>query len=805
MAMESYAQDLRYGIRNLARTPGLAAVAVLSLALGIGSATAIYSVVYGVILDPFPYRDVDRLISINVRDSAGRGYGGGYSVDQFLDIAEKNSVFEYTIASTISDVVWTGGVEPQRLRGNHGTGDTFLCMGVPPLIGRFYTPSDTRDGAEPVVVLGYRFWQRQFAGDPEVIGRKLRLNDIERTVVGVMPPRFMWRGADVYIPLRLLRGQTVEGVRDVHLLGRLKAGVTFPQAEADLRPLLEDIFRNDPRFPRQWRIELKTFRETFPSSLRKPLWILLGAVGLLLLIACANVSNLLLSRATARQKEMAVRVALGAARVRLIRQLLTESLGLALVGGLLGCLFAWGSLKTILALVPPYTIPDESEVALNWPVLGFSLLVCVLTSVIFGLAPALITSGRNVANPLKEAGRSSTGGGQGWLRNGLVVVEVALSVLLLVGAGLVMRSLLAMRSVDLGFRTEHVITFRVPFSEKRYPDKERKFAFLRDALERIQSVPGVLSAGVNTGFHPAGNWGAPVVVPGGLIQDSSRVALHQANSGYLRTMSIDLIEGRLFDDREVNTVQHVALVNQAFVDRYIGQGAVGRSFQIPRLRQAPFNIEDDSFQIIGVVQNARIGNFQFEFGPEMYLPYTLTGFANQIVVKASVDPAAILKPVQAQIYAIDKDQPVMDIRTIDRALQDFILAGPQFLLVLFGVFAALGLTLAAIGVYGVMAHNVERRTQEIGLRMALGAASSRILRMVLTGGLWLLGIGVILGLAGSWAASRVLKNFLWHVSPVDPIAFSVVAAVLLVVGLTACLRPAARAARIAPVEALRYE
>ena len=803
--MESYAQDLRYGIRNLARTPGLALVAVLSLALGIGSATAIYSVVYGVVLDPFPYRDVDRLISINIRDSAGRSYGGGYSVDQFLDIAEKNSVFEQTIASTISDVQWTGGAEPQRLRGNHGTGNTFLCMGVPPLLGRYYTPADAQDGAEPVAVLGYRFWQRQSAGDPDVVGRKLRLNEVERTVVGVMPPRFMWRGADVYIPLRLVRGQVVEGVRDVHLLGRLKAGISIPQAEAALRPILEEMARSDTRFPKEWRIELRTLKETFPSSIRKPLWILLGAVGLLLLIACANVSNLLLSKASVRRKEMAVRVALGAGRARLIRQLLTESLGLALVGGILGCALAWGSLKAILALVPPYTIPDESEVALNWPVLGFSLLVCVATSILFGLAPALVASRRDVVDPLREAGRSSAGAGQGWLRNTLVVAEVALSVLLLVGAGLVMRSLLAMRSVNLGFRTENVVTLRVPFSEKRYPDPAKKSAFLREALERIRALPGVLEAGVNTSYHPLGNWGAPVEVPGGLVQDNSRVAFHQVDAGYLKSMGIGLVEGRLFEDREVNSAQHVALANQAFVDRYIGQHPIGRWFRVPRLREAPFRAEDDSFQIIGVVQNARLGNFQFDFGPEMYMPYTLTGFANQIVVKAAGDPASILKPVQAQIHTIDKDQPVMDIRSVDRALRDFVLAGPQFLLVLFGVFAALGLTLAAIGVYGVMAHNVERRTQEIGLRMALGAESKRILRMILAGGLRLLGIGIVLGLAGSWAASRLLKNFLWHVSPVDPAAFTVVALVLLVVGVAACLRPAAKAARVAPVEALRYE
>lgn len=804
--MESFLQDLRYGVRNLLRTPGLATVAILSLALGMGASTAIYSVVYGVILDPFPYKDVDRLMSVMVRDPTGRGSGGGYSIDNFLDIAEKNSVFEYTIASTISDVLWTGTAEPQRLRGNHGTGDTFLAMGVPALLGRYYLPADAQDGAEPVAVLGYKFWQRQFGGDPGVIGRKLRLNDVERTVVGVMPPRFMWRGADVYIPLLLRRGQTVEGVRDVHLLGRMKSGATLAQAEADLRPILEEIAKKEPGFPKQWRVELRTFKETFPSSIREPLWILLGAVGLLLLIACANVSNLLLSRAAARVKEMAVRTALGAGRARLVRQLLTESLALAILGGLLGWLFAWGGLKAILALVPAFTIPDESEVALNWPVLGFSLLICATTSLLFGLAPALFAARTDVARPLKESGRGTAGGRQGWVRSSLVAVEVALSVLLLVGAGLVMRSLLTMRSVELGIRTERVVTMRVPFSSKRYPDAERKVVFLRRALEAVRSVPGVIEVGANTGYHPLGNWGMPVEVPGLAAQDSARVTIHQTDAGYLKAMGIPLVEGRLFEEREISAKQQVALANQAFVERYFGgKEALGKVVRIPRLRQPPFRLENDSFEIVGVVKNARSRYFSLELVPEIYFPYSITGFADVLVVQTAGEPATVIKAVQQEIYSIDRDQPVMDVRTIERSMSDFVFAGPKFNLILFGVFAGIGLTLAAIGVYGVMAHTVSRRTQEIGLRMALGAGATRIMRMVLANGVRLLLIGVGAGLLASWPAARLLKKMLWQASPFDPLVFAAVAGILVSIGVLACLRPALRAARIAPVEALRYE
>jgi predicted permease len=806
--LAEFLRDIRFGVRHLAKSPNVTLIAVLSLALGIMATTAIYSVIHGVVLDPFPYKDVDNLMSVRVWDPGQRGFRTSYSTDQFLEIAERNTIFEGVIASTISDVLWVDGGEPQRLRGNYGTFNTFQVMGVPPLVGRTIMPEDARADAEPVAVLGYRFWQRQFGGDIGVVGRRLRLNDKVRTVIGVMPKRFMWRGADVYLPITFERGRVVEGVRGVHLLGRLKPGVTEARAEADLRPIIEELKKREPaQFPDHWRVGLLSFKETFPSSIRQNLWILFGAVGLLLLIACANVSNLLLSKASARQKEMAVRAALGARRSRLIRQLLTESLLIAGAGCALGVALAFGCLRAILTIVPPNTIPDESEIALNTPVLLFTVVVSGLTSVLFGLAPALHTSASDLANPLREAGRGLHGGSrQALLRKGLVVAEVALSLMLLVGAGLMMRTFMAVQDVELGFRTDRLLTMRVPLPDQRYPDRERRVAFFEELLRRVSAVPGVQAVGLNTGMHPLGNFGATVEVVGGAQQDDRPVVIHQINTDYTKALGIGLVEGRLFAENEVSGVRQLAIVNQSFVrGRLDGRDALGRVVRIPRLKQPPFGAADDSFQIVGVVKDTLNRGLTNQVMPEVYLPFTVAGRADRLVALTQADPAGVTRALLSQVYSIDKDQPVTDVRTIDRVLQEGAYAGPRFNLALFAVFAALGLTLAIIGVYGVMSSSVAQQTREIGVRIALGASPGDISGMVVKRGAWLLLIGIAVGLAGSFLTARLLSQQIWNVAPYDPITFIAVSLILLLAGLQACFLPARRAARIDPIGALRQE
>ena len=806
--LEQFGQDFRYGLRVLRKSPGFSALAILSLALGIMAATAMYSVIYGVVLNPFPYRDVDSLMSVKVWSPDSSRYRLSYTVDQFLEIAERNAIFEGTIASTISDVVWRSGREPQRLRGNVCTMNTFAVMGVPPLIGRTPTEADASPGAPAVAVLGYKFWMRQFGGDTGVVGSSMLLNDTVRTVIGVMPPRFMWRGADVYLPIVFHRGEFLEGVHYVHLLGRLKPGVTETQAESDLRPIMADLKQREPAaFPEKWRVGLLSFRETFRSDICEVLWILFGAVGMLLLIACANVSNLLLTRAASRQREIAVRASLGATRGRLLRQLLTESALLSTLAALIGAALAFGALRVILAMVPPESIPDEAHVAVNRPVLLFTLGVSFVTALLFGFAPALHASRGQLVTALKESGR---GIGAGFRRvsasGGLVVLEVAMSLVLVVGATLMIRTVMAIENENLGIRTDRLLTIRVPLSSQRYADPSRRISFFEELLRRAELLPGVEAAAINTGIHPFfGGMETPVEMPGAAQMDTRPVLIHEVSRDYTKVLGITLIKGRLFSDSEIAARSRLAIANQSFVRRYLPEGEpLGRIVRVPRL-SSEFHLADNAFQIVGVVKDAMNRGLTREIAPELYFPYTITGSGDFLVVLTNTDPAGWAKTVAEQVYAIDPNQPVTDVRTMRSRLNDWEYSGPRFSVVLLAIFASLGLTLAVVGVYGVVSNAVAQRTHEIGVRKALGADSRDVLRLVFRFGARFILPGIGIGVAASLGAARILGSQLWGVSPHDPAALVSVVVMLLTVGFLACWVPARRATRVDPVVALRYE
>jgi len=687
-------------------------------------------------------------------------------------------------------------------------------MGVQPLLGRYITPADGGVDAAPVAVLGYKFWQRHFGSDPHVLGRNLHLNDKVRTVVGVMPPRFMWRGADVYLPIVFQRGKVVEGVRYINVIGRLKPGVTAAEADADLHPIIQDILSRDPSYHHEkFQVKLYNFYETYPSSIRKQLWILLSAVALLLLIACTNVSNLMLARATARSREMAVRASLGAGRLRIARQLLTESLLLGIASAVLGTLLAFGTLYGVVAIIPPGTIPDESQISLNVPVLLFTLALSLFTALLFGLAPAIQAARTDVAGALRSSGRGLAGSlREGRLRKILVAAEVSLGMLLLIGASLVLRTLLKLEDVKLGYDPDAVLSMQIPLPERHYPTIEARDRFLSNILDRIRSVPAIEQIGMNTFVHPFANWGMRIEVPGSTAHQQRPVVFSQINASYPTVLHIPLKQGRFFTTQEVELRRHIALVNEKLARTYFNDAtrAIGHVMQFPELKGEPMKIADDSFTIVGVVADLRNVGLERDIYPEVYVPYTVTGYMEEFIhptllITAHVPPQTLATAITQQIHAVDPEQPVMQVQTVQKLLDDDGFAEPRFSVFLFSVFAALGLTLCVVGIYGVVNYSVSRQMPALGVRLALGAGRSNIVSLIFADALRLILSGIIVGVIASLIATRWLSSLIWGVSPSDPLSFAVVVLILLTAGLAACLRPAWRASHIDPMLVLRHE
>ena len=814
--METLRQDIRYALRNLQKTPGFAVVAVLTLALGIGASTAIFSILENILMEPFPYPDAQRYMFLEIHDSERNEPGGrnGFSGPEFLDYVAQNHVFDRVIASNGLDVLYRSGEGAQLLRGNYVTPGTFEFLGMTPLLGRVMLPADYEPGAPPVFVLRYKTWVNEFGADAKVLNRTFVLNDTARTLVGIMPPRFGWGDADLWIPDKPTHAvvkNVVAGAfsRYWMLMGHLKPGVSEREAVADLTVVARRLALVYPKdYPKHFTVEIQSLTDLVVGRFRTTLYIVLAAVGLLLLIGCGNVANLLLARATTREKEFAVRSALGASRSRLIGQLLVESLILALGGATLGALLAWGGLKFIVALMPQDIIPAEAVIRLNAPVLIFTLGVTILTALTFGLIPALKAAAKDLNEPLRDTGKGLSGGFRhGKLRNTVVILEVALSLTLMVAAGLLMRSFVALREVRLGFQADHVMSARLPLPVERYKTADQVAGFYRPLLLRLKALPGVVAVTETSTLPPYGGIPSEIEVPGKTHSEKWESIFQLCSEGYFQVLRIQFLNGRPFTEAEVAGARKLAVVNQTFLKKYLpGENPIGRQVRISQLAEFEDKVPDPTFEIIGVVADVKNRGLQEPAGPEIWIPYTVTGSAFRgILVRTAQDPLTMLKAVRHEVWATDSDVALTLTGTLQGYISQFSYAGPRFGFMLMIIFGSIGLILVTIGVYSLLSYTTARRTQEIGIRMALGAQGSDVLSMLIGMGLRLVAIGVVVGLIVSLALGRILATQLWGVSAYDPWTLVCVPVLLLITGFLACWFPAHRAARVNPLVALRYE
>ena len=814
--MGTLGQDVRYALRNLRKTPGFAAVAVITLALGIGASTAIFSVIDNILMEPFPYPDAQRFYSVFIHDTERSEPGGrpAFIGPELLDYMQQNHVFDRAIANDQTDVLYRSGEGTQRFDGNFVTPGTFEFLGMPALYGRVMQPAEYEPGAPPVFVLRYKTWVKSFGADPGIVNKTFVLNGVQRTLIGIMPPRFGWGNADLWIPAKPSRaptGKVIAGAFQQHwwMLGHLKQGVTVKEAEADFTVIAKRLATIYPtEYPKHFTVQLDSLTNMVVGRFKTTLFIVLAAVGLLLLIGCGNVANLLLARATTREKEFAIRSALGANRWRLVRQLLVESLLLATGGAAVGTLLAWGGLKSLVALMPQEIIPAESVIQLNTPVLAFTLGVAMLTALVFGLVPALKAARKDINDPLRDSGKGVSGGFRhGRLRDAVVVLEVGLSLMLLVAAGLLMRSFVALRDVKLGLQPDHIFVARLPLPVDRYKTADQVAGFYRPLLQRLKALPGVLEATETSTLPPYGGIPSDIEIPGKTHAEKWNAMFQLVSEGYFPVLKIQFVDGRSFTEAEVTGARKLAVVNQTFVKKYLGtENPIGRQVKIAQLADFDDAVKEPIFEIIGLVADAKNRGLQDPPEPEIWVPFTVTGSAFRgILVRTAKEPMAMMNAVEHEIWATDRNVALAFTGTLEGYISQFSYAGPRFGFFLMTIFGSIGLLLVTIGVYSVLAYTTARRTHEIGIRMALGAEGSDVQGMVIRMGLRLVGIGVAIGLIVSLAIGRVIATQLWGVSAYDPWTLVCVPALLLITGIVACWLPARRAASVDPLVALRYE
>lgn len=813
--METFLQDLRYGARMLLKQPGFTVVAVIALALGIGANTAIFSVINAILLRPLNYKDSERLVQINHNypklDLKASVSGAGYA-----HYRDNCAAFETVGAASPWPVNLTETGDPERLQGM-AVSHTFLPMlGIEPARGRVFTAEEDQPGLNRVVVLSDALWQRRFGGDPNLVGNTIKLNGESYTVIGVMPPSFQFgrefaQQIDLYSPIALTPQQLDPNrwrSEFLFVVAKLKPGVTLDQAQAEMDTIAANVRQQyfgggDASDPSSWGLLLRSLREIIVGEIRPALLVLLAAVAFVLLIACANVANLLLARAALRHKEIAIRSALGAGRRRVIRQLLTESVLLATVGGAIGLALAHVGIRALLSLNED-KIPRAAEIGIDARVLFFTAGVALLTGVLFGLFPAWQTSKSDLHAVLKEGGRS--GSARRSVRGLLVVAEVALALVLLVGAGLLLKSFQRLQDVNPGFKPEHLLTMQVSPPATKYQGPQQVDAFFQQSLDRVKALPGVQSAGVSTsvpmsGFNSAGSFAIEgrTTAPGEMAPWGNRWF---AGASYFQTLEVPLVKGRYFDDRDVRDAPPVAIIDETMERKFWpDENPIGRRISFQRDSQGnPIWRE-----VVGVVGHVKHRGLEGESPVQYYIPFRQMPVNSVfLVVRTAMEPTSLAGAVRGAIQEVDPELPVFRVTTMERMVADSM-TQRRFAMTLLSVFALVALTLASVGLYGVMSYSVTQRTNEIGIRMALGAKVTDVLGMVVRQGMTLSLAGVGIGLTGAFALTRVMRTLLFGVSATDPLTYAAVALGLAGVSLLACFVPARRATKVDPMEALRYE